>query len=119
MRLLARVLPPLALIHHTGRRTGTRYATPVLLLREGSGWAVVLLYGEQSDWARNVLAAGGCRIERWGRLLDIRHVELVPLTAADLAIPVLLRSMLRRLGASAVLRLEPGDGPGGRSRPNG
>jgi deazaflavin-dependent oxidoreductase (nitroreductase family) len=80
------LLPPWAVICHTGRRSGRSYRTPVNAYRRGRTLAVVVLYGESSDWVQNVLAGGG-RVVRAGRtydLLDPRVVaphEPVPLPA--------------------------------------
>jgi deazaflavin-dependent oxidoreductase (nitroreductase family) len=73
-RLWAPWLPPFALILHRGRRSGTEYRSPVLAWRSGSTLYVVLYYGE-SQWVRNVLAAGGGEVVRHGkrsRLTDVR-----------------------------------------------
>lgn len=119
MRVLARHVPPLALIHHVGRRSGARYATPVVLLREGDRWVVALIYGRDTDWVRNVLAAGRCDIERRGRIRHVRRVEIVEAEADDLAIPAIVRQGARRAGVRAFLRLEAASGAGDGSRPNG
>ena len=71
MVLMTRVLNPLivrlALLHfhmaaqltHTGRRSGRTYVTPVGARRAGDLVLIPLTFGNQSDWSRNVLAAGG------------------------------------------------------------
>jgi deazaflavin-dependent oxidoreductase (nitroreductase family) len=60
-------VPPWAVIEHVGRRSGRRYATPVIGTVHNGTLYVAVLYGEQSDWVRNVLAAGGGRVRRGGR----------------------------------------------------
>ncbi len=52
------LLPPWAVILHRGRRSGRLYRTPVLAVRRGEHIAVRVLYGVESDWVRNLLAAG-------------------------------------------------------------
>ncbi|WP_280400094.1 nitroreductase family deazaflavin-dependent oxidoreductase [Nocardia carnea] len=61
MRRVAPWLPGYAVVEHTGRRTGRPYLTPVTVFRKGRVMAVVLFHGE-TDWARNVLAAGGASL---------------------------------------------------------
>ncbi|MGI5220585.1 nitroreductase family deazaflavin-dependent oxidoreductase [Nocardia sp. CA-290969] len=61
MRRVAPWLPGYAVVEHTGRRTGRSYLTPVAAFRRGRVMAVVLLHGE-TDWARNVVAAGGASL---------------------------------------------------------
>lgn len=71
------LLPPWVVIWHRGRRTGRAYRTPVNGYKRGRTLAVVVLYGEESDWVQNVLAGGG-RVVRAGRtyaLIDPRLVE--------------------------------------------
>lgn len=69
-RTYAWLLPPWAVILHRGRRTGRAYRTPVLAFRSDRTLIVALLYGEQSDWVRN-LRAGGGRVIRAGRTYEL------------------------------------------------
>jgi deazaflavin-dependent oxidoreductase (nitroreductase family) len=71
MRPLTKMLNPLivklagrrhfhmaAQIRHTGRRSGRTYTTPVSARRSGDMVVIALTFGNQSDWSRNVRAAG-------------------------------------------------------------
>jgi deazaflavin-dependent oxidoreductase (nitroreductase family) len=60
--------PYLAVVVHTGRRSGRRYRTPVMIFTAPEGYTVALVYGMASDWVRNVLAAGACDLEIHGRV---------------------------------------------------
>jgi deazaflavin-dependent oxidoreductase (nitroreductase family) len=74
---LARVLPGFGVVVHRGRRSGREYRTPVGVFRTPDGYAIALIYG-LGDWARNVLAAGGCDLvirRRVFRLIDPRLVR--------------------------------------------
>lgn len=51
-----------AQIHHVGRRSGRPYVTPAGARLAGEVFVIPLTFGNQSDWVRNVRAAGGCRI---------------------------------------------------------
>ena len=64
---LLRWLPGFGVVHHVGRRSGRPYRTPVNLFPTGDGYVIALTYGRDTDWLRNVLAAGGCEIETRGR----------------------------------------------------
>ncbi|MEV5829619.1 nitroreductase family deazaflavin-dependent oxidoreductase [Spirillospora sp. NPDC052242] len=78
---LARRLPPLAVVEHVGRRSGRPYRTPVQAFRTESGWVVALAYGDDVDWVRNLLAAGGGHLVRGGRryrLTDPRRLRGAP-----------------------------------------
>ena len=51
-----------AQIRHVGRRSGRPYMTPVGARLSGDVAVIPLTFGNQSDWSRNVRAAGGCSI---------------------------------------------------------
>jgi deazaflavin-dependent oxidoreductase (nitroreductase family) len=50
-------------VHHVGRRSGTKYVTPVGAHIKAGKVLIPLTFGNQSDWVRNVRAAGGALIE--------------------------------------------------------
>jgi deazaflavin-dependent oxidoreductase (nitroreductase family) len=64
------LLPPWAIVCHRGRRSGRRYRTPLNAYKRGRKIAIVVLYGEESDWVQNVLAGGG-QLVRGGRTYDL------------------------------------------------
>lgn len=70
-------LPPWAVIVHRGRRSGRLYRTPVVSRKHGRVFAVAVLYGERSDWVRNLLAAGGGTVVRGGRTYELIGPRLV------------------------------------------
>jgi hypothetical protein len=49
-----------AQIRHVGRRSAKTYVTPVSARLLGDVALVLLTFGNQSDWVRNVRAVGGC-----------------------------------------------------------
>lgn len=63
-------LPGHALVVHRGRRSGRTYQTPVMVFGTGDGFIVALTYGPDTDWVRNVRAAGGCELRTGGRVLQ-------------------------------------------------
>lgn len=72
---------PFALIRHVGRKTGRRYATPLLLARVPGGFVAELTYGPRVAWYRNVVAAGGCTVVYRGVDYVIDRIE--PCSAED------------------------------------
>ena len=64
---VARRLPGFAVVSHVGRHSGRVYRTPVNLFRDGDHYVIALTYGSDSQWVRNVLAAGAVDIETRGR----------------------------------------------------
>jgi deazaflavin-dependent oxidoreductase (nitroreductase family) len=76
------ILPPWAVLLHRGRRSGRTYRTPVLAFRQGDTLIVALLYGEESDWLRNLQAAGGGQVVRIGRTFELGRPRVVDTSAA-------------------------------------
>ncbi len=74
---IARHIPPLLLLTHTGRTSGKEYQTPVCGFRTDAGFIIALTYGREADWVRNVLAAGGCDVEYRNRRLTLTDPTLV------------------------------------------
>jgi len=68
--------PGFAIVIHRGRRSGRDYRTPVNVFRRSAGYRFALTYGPDTDWVRNVLAAGGCRIRTAGRDVSLRDPRL-------------------------------------------
>jgi deazaflavin-dependent oxidoreductase (nitroreductase family) len=69
-RLISKVagyLPGFAIVSHVGRKSGRNYRTPVNAFRTDGEYIIALTYGAQSDWVKNVLAAGSCELQTRGR----------------------------------------------------
>jgi deazaflavin-dependent oxidoreductase (nitroreductase family) len=115
--LYAWLLPPWAVVLHRGRRSGRHYRTPLLAFRRERTVVVALLYGEESDWLRN-LRAGGGHMVRAGRTFAVSPPEVVDTSGADLLLARLSppgRAYCRLAEKLAVLELGeqlPGFGPG-------
>jgi deazaflavin-dependent oxidoreductase (nitroreductase family) len=90
--LYAWLVPPWAVVLHRGRRSGRHYRTPLFAFRRGQMLVIALLYGEESEWLRN-LRAGGGHVVRAGRTFVVGPPEVVETKAAD--------SMLARLSPPA------------------
>ena len=61
----------LALIEHVGRKSGTIRRTPIHPVATVDGFRIIVPIGERSQWARNVLAAGHCRLMLGDRVLEL------------------------------------------------
>ena len=59
-----RFFPLWAVVHHRGRKSGRELTVPVALRTDGDAFVVTLPWGARTNWAQNVLAAGGC-VVRW------------------------------------------------------
>lgn len=95
-RFIAPWAPGWAVVIHRGRKSGRRFRTPLWAFRRPHGYVIALTYGSQSDWVRNVLAAGGCELET-----RRHHYQLVAprLYRDDNAtdMPAAIRFVLRRV----------------------
>lgn len=102
-----RAFPLWAVIHHRGRRSGTTYATPIAVIPTVDP-ALVLIglpWGPQTNWARNVVAAGSADLTWKGAARRVSAPRVVdPEEAAALARP-LFRAVVERMPAAIVLRL--------------
>jgi deazaflavin-dependent oxidoreductase (nitroreductase family) len=70
-RHIAPWMPGLGVVIHRGRRSGRCYRTPVSVFPAGDGYVFALTYGPDTDWVKNVLAAGGCGLQTRGRTIRL------------------------------------------------
>ncbi len=106
---LAPFLPAFGVIVHRGRRSGRSYRTPVNVFSRPGGFVVALTYGPDTDWVRNVLAAGGCSLETRGRRWRLTRPRLIR-DEARRSVPSVLRPIGRLGDVSYFLDLTIGDG---------
>ena len=74
---LAERLPGFGIVIHVGRRSGTVRRTPVNVFHRGDRYVIALTYGADSQWVRNVLAAGEFDVEVRGRRVHLTEPRLV------------------------------------------
>ena len=67
-------------LEHVGRRSGLRRLTPVHPVATEDGYRVIVPLGERSEWARNVLAAGHCRLQLHDQVIELDEPDLVDAT---------------------------------------
>jgi deazaflavin-dependent oxidoreductase (nitroreductase family) len=92
-----RFVPMIARIQHVGRRSGKLYVTPTAASVAGNTIVIPLSFGNRSDWARNVRAAGQCVVALGGKSYHTTQPQFV---AAAEAKPVVDQSFnaINRLG---------------------
>ncbi len=122
MRPMTRMLNPLILrlagrrrfrmaaqIRHVGRRSGRTYATPVSARRSGDTVLIALTFGTQTDWARNVRAAGGGSIRIEGQDYDVTQPRFLTRQEAGPQVAAMFSPMeragFRILGIRQLMRL--------------
>src|ERR1700761_3638979 len=68
--------PGLGVVVHRGRRSGKVYQTPVNVFAVEDGYVLALTYGPDTDWVKNVLAAGGCELRTPGQVVSMNSPRL-------------------------------------------
>lgn len=98
--------PGWAVVVHRGRKSGRTFRTPLWAFRRHNGFVIALTYGPETDWVRNVLAAGGCELQTRRRCYQLGDpVVFRDENATDM--PAFIRFMLRRvIKAPQFLRLD-------------
>ena len=106
---LARVTPPLAVVHHVGRSSGRNYYTPVVVFRNEEMFVIPMPYGRDVDWARNVVKAHGCQIEQMGQRFNVSNPRVVDFETARAQLPRVVRAALHtaNLPGYVLLDLQP------------
>ena len=99
--------PMFSLLHHRGRKSGKTYTTPVTATPRGGWFWLGLAFGQDSGWARNVIAAGEFDLRYRGT--DYHLVEATIVDTADVKseMPPLVRYGSALAGVQKVLRARP------------
>jgi deazaflavin-dependent oxidoreductase (nitroreductase family) len=85
----------LGTLEHLGRKSGILRRTPVRPVPTAHGFRIVVPLADESEWARNVLAAGHCQLEWRSNVYTLDEPRLVAAQECDdLAMPVRLAASL-------------------------
>jgi deazaflavin-dependent oxidoreductase (nitroreductase family) len=102
--LFAGWLPGFGIVTHVGRKSGKVYRTPINVFRASNGFIIALTYSSQSEWVKNVLAAGGCELKTRRKEYHLSAPRVVrDPTRKRLSFPV--RLVLRTVGANEYMEL--------------
>lgn len=103
-------LPGFGIITHRGRKSGRLYRTPVNVFRAPDGFLVALTYGRDSQWVRNILAAGGCQLETHHVLYQLSAPSIVH-DPTRRRFPLPVRMVLWIIGANDFMQLSTSRSP--------
>jgi deazaflavin-dependent oxidoreductase (nitroreductase family) len=103
-RLFAGWLPGFGILTHVGRKSGKVYRTPVNVFRASNGFIIALTYGSQSEWVKNVIAAGGCELKTSGKKYQLSAPEVVR-DPTRRRFPIPVRIVLKVVGADEYMEL--------------
>lgn len=105
-RHVATWLPGFGVVVHRGRRSGRVYRTPVNVFQVRDGYVIALTYGHQSDWVKNVLAAGEAELVIRRRPVHVHRPHIYH-DSTGRAIGPIARPILRLLRVNEFLALKP------------
>jgi deazaflavin-dependent oxidoreductase (nitroreductase family) len=104
-RPLAGRLPGFGVVIHSGRKSTRQYRTPVNVFEAPRGYVIALTYGAESDWVKNVVAAGGCELLTRGRRHQLSSPEIIRDNSRR-PVPAVVRPVLRLLRVTEFLYLQ-------------
>lgn len=111
MGIVAGRVPPLALVVHRGRRSGTSYRNPVIAHPNGDQVVFALTYGSTVNWVRNTLAAGTCDLISAGQSIELAGPVIETHSTPPAEFGRLQRRILTRAGVVEYLRMQRTDRP--------
>ena len=102
--LFAGWLPGFGILTHAGGKSGKVYRTPINVFRASNGFIIALTYSSQSEWVKNVLAAGGCDLETRGKKYQLSAPKVVG-DPTRRRFPIPVRIVLKLVGADEYMEL--------------
>lgn len=96
-RLWAGWAPTMGILEHVGRKSGKQFKTPLTVFSTGDGVAILLTYGPNRDWLKNITAANGGRIRRYGKTFAVTEPQVMPKAEAAGSVKGLWRPIFARL----------------------
>ena len=103
-RLFAGWMPGFGILTYRGRTTGHIYHLPINAFRRGEHYIFVLTYGSESQWVKNVSAAGDCQMRTRGREVHLVEPELIVNPLWEL-VPRPVQVIERQAGVTEFLRM--------------
>jgi deazaflavin-dependent oxidoreductase (nitroreductase family) len=107
-RLWAGWAPGMGILEHLGRRSGRVYRTPLTVFSTDDGVAILLTYGPDRDWLKNLTAADGGRLRRHGRSRTVGNPRVMPRDEAATHVTGLGRRLFPKLPFENALLLSWG-----------
>ena len=102
--LFAGWLPGFGILTHIGRKSGKVYRTPVNVFGAPNGFVIALTYSSESEWVKNVLAAGGCELKTRGKKYQLSAPSVVG-DPTRRRFPIPVQVVLRIVGADEYMEL--------------
>ena len=96
-------------LRHTGRTSGRVYETPLGIEPTEDGFVIAMVYGDRTQWSKNVLAAGHAEVVRDDIIYEVERPEIVPLADVAGYLQPSDRRMMGLFGVEHALRLYHAD----------
>ena len=96
-RIWAGWLPQMGILEHVGRKSGKPYRTPLNVFATDDGLAIVLTYGPDRDWLKNITATGHARMRHRGKTIELTNPRVMPKAEAATAVKGLGRPIFARM----------------------
>ena len=106
LRRAGRANYPTAALHHVGRKSGRLYVTPLAVEPVAGSFIIPLVYGDDTDWCRNLLAAGQGTLELRGEAISILNPRIVELATVQDQVRAAQVKSWTRLGIRRLLRVD-------------
>ena len=91
-------------IEYNSQIGGKVYRTPINVFRVSNGFIIALTYSSQSEWVKDVLAAGGCELKTRGKEYQLSSPNVVH-DPTRRRFPIPVRLVLRIVGADEYMEL--------------
>jgi hypothetical protein len=98
-------------LEHMGRTSGVRRLTPVHPERTPEGFRIMVPLGPHSQWARNVLAAGHCRLQLHEVIYELDEPAMIAASEVH-DLPSAVRGAMAALGFEYLTLRTFNSGPG-------
>jgi deazaflavin-dependent oxidoreductase (nitroreductase family) len=70
-------MPTLGILEHVGRKSGKRYRTPLNVFDTSDGYVILIGYGLESNWVKNVMAGGPATIRKHGKTVAVAEPRVI------------------------------------------
>lgn len=104
-KIWAGYIPMFGILEHVGRKSGRRFRTPVGVFSTDDGVSILLTYGANRDWLKNITAAGGGRLKRYGRTFVVSDPRVVTKSEAAAEVTGWSKPLFTRIPAEQAVLL--------------
>jgi deazaflavin-dependent oxidoreductase (nitroreductase family) len=91
-----RLIPVWGVLRHSGRKSGREFSTPLAFIATPGAFFIGLPWGRNTDWVRNVRAAGRCTVRLRGHEYECTQPEFVSKDVVVTAATGPLRTVVKR-----------------------